>query len=252
MPDWPLVRQYYQEAGIEEADQNQQYCCVTGEEARDEYCRSTPGQSEAKGEGPAPEDMDAIANRRRAEKIQRLVQLYSTMDLTGLSPRQRVQQDQEMRSMYGAKSEGWLDKSLAAAKKMQEQTPPRPTGDEDIVLQVRRRLSMRNMARLKDPHTAKQLMGIKAQATKRLQDTLPGYLEWLPDDDQRPDTTNVARRGTYRRRRSADMTDAPRRASHPTHTTDGRGRISTRSANTRSSLASRKIVVRTRRLRRIG
>jgi hypothetical protein len=42
--------------------------------------------------------------------------------------------------MYGAKSEGWLDKSLAAAKQLQEQTPPRPTEDEDIVLQVRRGL----------------------------------------------------------------------------------------------------------------
>jgi hypothetical protein len=41
--------------------------------------------------------------------------------------------------MYGAQSEGWLDKSLAAAKQLQERTPPRPTEDEDIVLQVRRR-----------------------------------------------------------------------------------------------------------------
>jgi hypothetical protein len=37
-----------------------------------QYCRATPEQSEAKGGVPAPEDMDAIANRRRAEKIQRL------------------------------------------------------------------------------------------------------------------------------------------------------------------------------------
>jgi hypothetical protein len=94
------------------------------------------------------------------------------MDLTGLSPRQRAQQEQEMRSVYGAKNEGWLDKSLAAAKSGEEQTPPMPAGDEDIVLQVRRRLSMRKMARLKDSRAVKQLMGIKARATKRLQYTL--------------------------------------------------------------------------------
>jgi hypothetical protein len=152
-------------------------------------------------EVPEPEDEGAVVNQRRAEKVQRLVQFYSAMDLTGLPPRQRVQQEQKMRSMYGAQSEGWLDKSLAAAKQLQERTPPRPTEslaaakqlqertpprpteDEDIVLQVRRGLSMRKMARLRDSHVVKQLLGIKARATKQTQDTLE-YLEWLPDDDQ--------------------------------------------------------------------
>ena len=54
LPDW-LVRQYWQTAGIQ-ADQDYQCCCVTDKEARGEYCSSTPGQSEAKGDGPAPED----------------------------------------------------------------------------------------------------------------------------------------------------------------------------------------------------
>jgi hypothetical protein len=51
-------------------------------------------------EVPEPEDEGAVVNQRRAEKIQRLVQLYSAMDLKGLPPRQRVQQEQKMRSMY--------------------------------------------------------------------------------------------------------------------------------------------------------
>ena len=41
MPDW-LIYQFYQEADIEETDQDQQYCCVTGEEARGEHYSSTP------------------------------------------------------------------------------------------------------------------------------------------------------------------------------------------------------------------
>jgi hypothetical protein len=104
MPDW-LVRQYWQTAGIQ-TDQDYQYCCVTDKEARDEYYSSTPDgadiftkplaedkfytswkqmcghepeQPEAKDDGPAPEDMDAIANRRRAKKKQRLVQLTTAL-----------------------------------------------------------------------------------------------------------------------------------------------------------------------------
>jgi hypothetical protein len=36
-------------------------------------------------EVPEPEDEGAVVNQRRAEKIQRLVQLYSAMNLTGTS-----------------------------------------------------------------------------------------------------------------------------------------------------------------------
>jgi hypothetical protein len=56
-----------------ETDQDQQYCCVTDEEARGEHCSPTPEHYKAKGSAAAPEDEDARANRRRAEKIQ----LYS-------------------------------------------------------------------------------------------------------------------------------------------------------------------------------
>jgi hypothetical protein len=107
-------------------------------------------------EVPEPEDEGAVVNQRRAEKIQRLVQLYSAMDLTGLLPRQRVQQEQNMRSIHGPQSEGWLDKFAGGRyKQLQERTPPRPTGDEDIVLQVRRGLSMRKIARPRDSHAVK-------------------------------------------------------------------------------------------------
>jgi hypothetical protein len=66
---------------------------------------------------------------------------------------------------------------------------------------------MRKMARLRDSHAVKQLLGIKARATKDLhavkqllgiearatkqtQDTLQ-YLAWLPDDDQTRPTSHV-------------------------------------------------------------
>jgi hypothetical protein len=61
MPERP-VRQYWQEAGIQ-TDQDDQYCCVTDEEARGEYYSLTPEQYETKGGVAAPEDEDARANQ---------------------------------------------------------------------------------------------------------------------------------------------------------------------------------------------
>jgi hypothetical protein len=95
-----------------------------------------------------------------------------------------------MRSMYGAQSEEWLDKALVVAKQLQERTPPMPTEEEDIVLQVRWRLSMRKMARLRDSHAVKKLLGIEARATKQTQDALE-YLAWLPGDDQTRSTSHA-------------------------------------------------------------
>jgi hypothetical protein len=95
--DW-LIRQYHQEECIEETDQDQQYCCVTDQEARGQYYSSTPDiltrplaegkfyasrkqmyghepeQAEAKDDVPAPENMDAGTNQQRTERIQRPVQ----------------------------------------------------------------------------------------------------------------------------------------------------------------------------------
>jgi hypothetical protein len=51
---------------------------------------------------------------------------------------------------------------------------------------------MRKMARPRDSHAVKQLMGIKARATKRLQDTLE-YLEWLPVTTTRHDQRRTPR-----------------------------------------------------------
>jgi hypothetical protein len=65
-----LVPLGYPQERVDETDQDQQYCCVIDQEAREAYCRSTP-----KDDGPAPENMDAGANQRRTEKIRRLVKL---------------------------------------------------------------------------------------------------------------------------------------------------------------------------------
>ena len=90
-----LVPRDHQEERIDEADQDQQYCRVTDQEARGAYCRSTPDiptkpltedelrtsrrqmyghepeQAEPKDDGPAPENMDAGTNQRRTERTQR-------------------------------------------------------------------------------------------------------------------------------------------------------------------------------------
>jgi DNA-binding NtrC family response regulator len=142
-----------------------------------------------------------MANQRRAEKIQRLVQLYSAQDLTGLSEMERAAQRQEMMSVYRAFDEGWLDKALAAAESGEEQTPPMPTGNEGIILQARRALGHAKStsndesrpvqrpsteepaARTKASPAVTQLRNITARAARRLQ-AIHEYLEWLPDDDQ--------------------------------------------------------------------
>jgi hypothetical protein len=90
-----LVPRYHQEERIDEADQDQQHCRATDQEARDAYCSSTPDaltkplaedklrtsrrqvyghepeQAEPKDEGPAPANMDAGTNQRRTERTQR-------------------------------------------------------------------------------------------------------------------------------------------------------------------------------------
>jgi hypothetical protein len=82
------------------------------------WLRFEPSTSfaQAGDEVPEPEDEGAVVNQRRAEKIQRLVQLYSTMDLTGLSARQRVHQEQEMRNMYVRGQERGLAGQIAGGR----------------------------------------------------------------------------------------------------------------------------------------
>ena len=55
MPEW-LTHQHHQEERIDETDQDQQYCCVTDQEARGQYYSSTPDvltkpKAEAKDDG---------------------------------------------------------------------------------------------------------------------------------------------------------------------------------------------------------
>jgi hypothetical protein len=217
MPEW-LIHQYHQEERIDETDQDQQYCCVTDQEARDEYYSSTPDvltkplaedklytsrkqmyghepeQAEAKDDGPAPENMDAGTNQQRTERIQRLVQLYSELDLAHLPTTKRAAREQEMASAYQTFDEEGLDTALATAESMApakvksggERTPPTPSepterGEEKIALQIRRRLSMREAARLSDSHAVMQLLDMKARVMRATKQNL-AYLEWLPDD----------------------------------------------------------------------
>jgi hypothetical protein len=61
---------------------------------------------------------------------------------------------------------------------------------------------MRKTARLKDSRAVKQLLDIKARATKQTQDTLE-YLEWLPDDDQTRQTVEEQADGLHAFRRAS-------------------------------------------------
>jgi hypothetical protein len=82
-----------------------------------------------------PEDEGAGVNQRQAEKVQRLMQLYSAQDLTGLNAEERAAQEQEMTKVYTTSDEEELDTALATAEPMArakvesggERTPPRPT-----------------------------------------------------------------------------------------------------------------------------
>jgi hypothetical protein len=62
-----------------------------------------------------------------------------------------------------------------------ERTPPKPTEEELIALQIRRRLSMRKAASLSESRAVKQLLDMKARVTRATKQTLE-YLEWLPED----------------------------------------------------------------------
>jgi hypothetical protein len=82
----------------------------------------------------SPEDEGAVVKQRQAEKVQRLMQLYSAHDLTGLPANERAAQEQEMMKVYTALDEEWLDTALAnvestALAKAEYgggQAPPRP------------------------------------------------------------------------------------------------------------------------------
>jgi hypothetical protein len=64
-----LVPLGYPQERIDETDQDQQYCRVTDQEAREAYCRSTP---------------DIFTKPMRTEKIRRLVKPWSERDLAHL------------------------------------------------------------------------------------------------------------------------------------------------------------------------
>jgi hypothetical protein len=55
--------------------------------------------------------------------------------------------------------------SLTAAEQVRGPTPSEPTEEEKIVLQIRRRLGMREAARLSESRAVKQLLDMKARVT---------------------------------------------------------------------------------------
>jgi hypothetical protein len=106
----------YPEERIDDTDQDQQYCHVTDQEARDEYCRSTPdGLTKPMTEDKFRTCQGQIygTSRRRTEKIWRLVTLWSERDLAHLPTMQRVAQEQEMENVYETFDEEGLDTALA-------------------------------------------------------------------------------------------------------------------------------------------
>jgi hypothetical protein len=59
-----------------------------------------------------------VANQRRAEKLHRLLQLYSAQDLTGLPAMERAVQEQEMLGVYMAFDDEWLETAIATAESL--------------------------------------------------------------------------------------------------------------------------------------
>jgi hypothetical protein len=78
---------------------------------------------------------EAHQPRGAAEKVKRLMQLYSAQDLTGLNAEERTAQEQEMLKVYTTFDEEGLDTALAIAESVAlakaesrgERTPSRPT-----------------------------------------------------------------------------------------------------------------------------
>ena len=155
---------------------------------------------------------------QRTEKIWRLVTLWSERDLAHLPAMQRVAQEQEMENVYEAFDEKGLDTALAimeykAPAKVEssgEETPSDPAKRGEIVLQTRRRLSMREAGSRCNSIAIEQLIGMKAPqlpeatqsraaaqllnmtaqydraAEKNADISRYRYLAWLPDDHPLP------------------------------------------------------------------
>jgi hypothetical protein len=138
-------------------------------EIRDfDITRLDTGVPELEGD---PEEDGAVVSQRRAEKTRRLMQLWSAQGLTSLDTKERAVQEQEMMKAYTTFDEEGLDKALAIAGSMAlakvgsggERTPPKPTAEELIALQIRRRLGIRKAASLSESRAVKQLLDMKAR-----------------------------------------------------------------------------------------
>jgi hypothetical protein len=115
-------------------------------------------------------------NRRRTEKIRRLVKLWSERDLAHLPAMQRVAQEREMANAYKTFDEKGLlvdtaltvieYKAPAQVESSGEETPSDSTKQEKIVLQMRRRLGMREAARRSSSPAVKQLLGMRATQSR--------------------------------------------------------------------------------------
>jgi hypothetical protein len=117
--------------------------------------------------------MQGQISGERREPSEGLVELWSERDLPHLSTMQRAAREQEMASAYQTFDEEELDTALTIVEHMApakvesggEWTPPTPsdpTEEEKFVLQIRRRLSMREAAKLSDSRAVGQLLDMKA------------------------------------------------------------------------------------------
>jgi hypothetical protein len=183
MPEW-LIHRYHREGGIDETDQDQQYCYVTDQEARDEYYSSTPDVLTKYDGGTDADERSRRevtnlqyedqrqAGTSRQKKIWRLMTHWSERDLAHLPAKQREAQEREMGIVYEAFDEKELDTALAiteheAPAKMESSGEKALSEQEQIVLQIRRRLSMRQTAKDVESHTQSRavapLLSMKAQ-----------------------------------------------------------------------------------------